>query len=166
MKSYTYKKTELLGDLLLVATSTHLVGIYFPNHKHGPKLSSDWKLNPKHPLLRQASEEILEYLNGKRTTFSVPILFEGTRFQREIWRQIGLIPFGKTITYSELASRVKAPKAVRAAGSATAKNPLSIIIPCHRVVGKNGGMTGFAGGLDRKKSLLKIEAGCGAFKLN
>lgn len=158
MKSYTYLKTRPLGDLLLVATSTHLVGIYFPGHKHGPKLPDDWEQNSKHPVLRQAGAEILEYLEGKRTLFSVPISFGGTGFQHEIWRQIALIPFGKTITYSELAERARVPKAVRAAGAATGRNPLSIVVPCHRVVGKNGSMTGFAGGLDRKKSLLKIEA--------
>jgi methylated-DNA-[protein]-cysteine S-methyltransferase len=158
MKSYTYLKTKLLGDLLLVATSTHLVGIYFPNHKHGPKLPGDWELNAGHPVLRRAGKEIHEYLGGERTTFSVPITSEGTDFQREIWRQIALIPFGQTITYTELARRANTPKAVRAAGAATGKNPLSIVVPCHRIIGKNGSMTGFAGGLDRKKSLLRIEA--------
>lgn len=158
MKSYTYLKTKLLGDLLLVANCTHLVGIYFPNQKHGPKLPGDCELNSRHSILRQAGQEIQEYLDGMRTSFSVPISFEGTGFQHEIWRQIALIPFGETITYSELAKRAKAPKAVRAAGAATGRNPLGIIVPCHRVIGKNGSMTGFAGGLDRKKSLLKIEA--------
>jgi methylated-DNA-[protein]-cysteine S-methyltransferase len=161
MKSYTYLKTKLLGDLLLVATSTHLVGIYFPKQKHEPKLQDDWKLDRNHPILLQAGEEIQEYLDGKRTSFSVPISFEGTGtgFQEEIWRQIARIPFGQTISYGELAERAKVPKAVRAAGAATGRNPLAIIVPCHRVVGKNGSMTGFAGGLDRKRSLLKIEAG-------
>ena len=157
MKSYTYLKTELVGELLLVATATHLVGIYFSNQKHGPQLPGDWKLDPKHPVLRQASAEIQEYLNGTRTTFSIPIFFEGTDFQREIWRQIALIPFGETITYSELARRAKATKAVRAAGAATGRNPLGIIVPCHRVIGKSGSLTGFAGGLNRKKSLLGLE---------
>jgi methylated-DNA-[protein]-cysteine S-methyltransferase len=159
MKSYTYLKTKLLGDLLLVATSTHLVGIYFPKQKHEPKLQDDWELNRKHSILQQAGDEIQEYLDGKRTSFSVPISFEGTGFQEKIWRQIALIPFGQTISYSELAKRAKVPKAVRAAGAATGRNPLGIIVPCHRVVGKDGSMTGFAGGLDRKKSLLNIEAG-------
>lgn len=159
MKSYTHLKTKALGDLLLVATTTHLVGIYFSNQKQGPIPSEDWELNPDHPVLRQAGLEIREYLDGKRTSFSVPILFEGTRFQHEIWRQIALIPFGQTITYSELARRANAPKAVRAAGAATGKNPLGIIVPCHRVVGKNGDLTGFAGGLDRKERLLNIETG-------
>ena len=157
MKSYTYLKTKLLGELLLVATSTNLVGIYFPNHKHGPKLPGDWEVNPRHPILRRAGEEIQEYLNGERTSFSVPISFEGTGFQREIWRQIAMIPFGQTISYSELARRANAPEAVRAAGAATGRNPLGIVVPCHRVIGKNGSMTGFAGGLDRKRNLLRIE---------
>jgi len=165
MKSYIYQKTQMLGDLLLVANTTHLVGIYFPNHKHGPKLPDDWKLNPKHLILRQAAKEIQEYLNGMRTAFSVPVSFEGTSFQHEIWKQIARIPFGETITYSELARRAHAPKAIRAAGAATGRNPLSIVVPCHRVVGKNGDMTGFAGGLERKKSLLKIETGRTDFKL-
>jgi methylated-DNA-[protein]-cysteine S-methyltransferase len=157
MKSYTYLKTQLLGELLLVANATHLVGIYFANHKHVAEPSGDWKLDLKHPVLRKASKEIQEYLDGTRTTFSVPISFEGTEFQREIWGQIALIPFGQTISYSELARRAKATKAVRAAGAATGRNPLGIIVPCHRVIGKNGSMTGFAGGLERKKSLLELE---------
>src|SRR5215469_1702075 len=159
MKSYTYLKTEMLGELLLVASSTHLVGIYFSNQKNAPKLPGDWKLDSKHPILRRAGRELQEYLDAKRTRFSVPVSYDGTDFQNEIWKQIARIPFGATITYSELAQRAGAPAAVRAAGTATGKNPLGIIIPCHRVVGKNGAMGGYAGGLDRKKCLLKIESG-------
>jgi methylated-DNA-[protein]-cysteine S-methyltransferase len=157
MKSYTNLKTQMLGELLLVATSTHLVGIYYCNQKNGPKLPCDWKSDPKHSILRQTGSELREYLAGKRTRFSVPVSYDGTDFQNEVWRQIARIPFGVTITYSELARRAGAPAAVRAAGTATGRNPLGIIIPCHRVVGKNGGMGGYAGGLDRKKRLLKIE---------
>ena len=157
MKSYTYLKTQMLGELLLVATTTHLVGIYFSNQKNGPKIQGDWKLDSKHPIFRQAGTELQEYLEGKRTRFSVPLSYDGTDFQNEIWKQIARVPFGATITYSELARKVGAPAAVRAAGTATGRNPLGIIIPCHRVVGKNGGMGGYAGGLERKKSLLKIE---------
>ena len=147
----------MLGDLLLVATPSHLVGVYFSNQPSGPKLSADWKMDPSHPILRKAGKELQEYLAGKRTSFSVPISFNGTEFQREVWKQIARIPFGKTISYTELAHRAGAPRATRAAGTATGRNPLGIIIPCHRVVGKNGGMGGYAGGLDRKISLLKIE---------
>jgi len=157
MKSYTYLKTETMGELLLVAMPSHLVGVYFANQHNGPKPSADWKKNPAHPILKQAGKELNEYLAGKRAGFSVPVAFDGTEFQREIWKQIARIPFGKTISYTELAQSVGAPKATRAAGTATGRNPLGIIIPCHRVVGKDGGMGGYAGGLDRKKSLLKIE---------
>jgi methylated-DNA-[protein]-cysteine S-methyltransferase len=157
MKSYIYLKTQMLGDLLLVATSTHLVGIYFSNYKNGPKLPGDWKLDPGHPILRQAGRELEEYLEGKRNNFTMPVSYDGTGFQNEIWKQIARIPFGATITYSELAQRAGTPAAIRAAGTATGRNPLSIIVPCHRVVGKNGGLGGYAGGLERKKSLLKIE---------
>jgi methylated-DNA-[protein]-cysteine S-methyltransferase len=165
MNSYTYLKTKLLGDLLLVTNDTHLTGIYFSDRKHAPKPAGDWDLNPKHPLLQQASLQLQEYLEGKRTEFSVPLHFAGTDFQHEIWRQIALIPFGETITYTELARRAGAPDAVRAAGAATGKNPLGIIVPCHRVAGKNGALTGFAGGLDRKKSLLQVEMDQMKFKL-
>ncbi len=165
MKSYTYLKTQTLGDLLLVANDTHLLGIYFANHKNGPALSEDWELNPKHPVLKQAGKELQEYLEGKRTRFSVPFSFEGTDFQQAVWRQIAAIPFGETISYTELARRAGKPDALRAAGTATGRNPISIIVPCHRVIGKGGGMGGYAGGLDRKKVLLKAEANQKGFKL-
>jgi methylated-DNA-[protein]-cysteine S-methyltransferase len=157
MKSYMYLKTKMHGDLLLVANSSHLIGVYFSNQPNGPKLSADWKMEPVHAILKQAGKELHEYLAGKRADFSVPIAFDGTEFQREIWKQIARIPFGKTISYTELARRAGAPKATRAVGTATGRNPLGIIIPCHRVVGKDGGLGGYAGGLDRKKSLLNIE---------
>lgn len=157
MNSYTLLKAGPLGDLLLVANATHLLGIYFVGCKHAPAIPSDWKLNSQHPVLTQASQQIEEYLSGHRTTFTVPLHFSGTKLQNEIWRQIAQIPFGQTITYTELATRAGAPHAIRAAGTATGKNPLSIIIPCHRVVGKNGALTGYAGTLPRKKHLLAVE---------
>jgi methylated-DNA-[protein]-cysteine S-methyltransferase len=165
MKSYACLKTRNVGDLLLVATETHLVGIYFSDHQNGPKVADDWEHNPGHPLLRQGARELKEYLGGRRTTFNVPLAFEGTEFQKEVWKQIARIPFGETITYTELAERAGAPTALRAAGTATGRNPLSIVVPCHRVVGKNGGLGGYAGGLDRKKSLLQAEASRASFKL-
>ena len=157
MTSYSILKTSLVGDLLLVANPTQLTGIYFSDCDHSPVVQSDWKLDPRHPVLKKAAEEIQDYLKGKRTSFSVPLHFAGTDFQSEIWRQIARIPFGETITYTELAERAGVPKALRAAGTATGRNPLSLIVPCHRVVGKNGGLGGYAGGLDRKKRLLAVE---------
>jgi methylated-DNA-[protein]-cysteine S-methyltransferase len=159
MTSYTILKTKHLGDLLLVANEKQLTGIYFYDCKHALKPQSDWKLDPKHPVLKQAGAELQEYLAGRRKDFSIPLHQAGTDFQNEVWRQIARIPFGKTITYTELARRSGKPDAIRAAGTATGRNPLSLIVPCHRVVGKNGGMGGYAGGLKRKEQLLELEAG-------
>lgn len=158
MKTYSKLKTKTLGELLLIADGRELVGVYFSDGKHALRPQSDWKYDPKHPVLRQAGKEITEYLNGERSEFSVPIRCAGTEFQREIWRQIARIPFGETISYTELARRAGAANAVRAAGTATGSNPICVIIPCHRVINKGGGLGGFAGGLDRKKELLRMEA--------
>jgi methylated-DNA-[protein]-cysteine S-methyltransferase len=155
MNSYSILKSPV-GDLLLVSDATHLLGIYFSGEQHAPA-THDWKHNPDHAVLRQTARELDEYFDGTRTTFSVPLRYDGTKFQREIWRQISQIPFGKTISYSELAKRAGAPGAPRAAGTATGQNPLSIIIPCHRVVGRNGELHGYAGGLARKRRLLEVE---------
>lgn len=158
MKYYTILKTKHLGDLLLVTSAKHLTGIYFMGCDHVPASRDGWELNPAHPVLKQTVKELQEYFAGKRTSFSIPLQPEGTEFQQEIWRQIARIPFGETTTYSELARRAGAPDAVRAAGTATGSNPLAIVIPCHRIMGKDGALRGFAGGLDRKKYLLGVEA--------
>lgn len=155
--TYSILKTSLLGDLLMVADGTQLTGIYFLNCKHAPVVQNDWSLNPRHPVLQQAGGQLQEYLAGTRANFSLPLDCAGTDFQKEVWRQIARIPFGQTVTYTELAKRAGAPHAIRAAGTATGRNPLSIIIPCHRVVGKNGSLGGYAGGLPRKRLLLETE---------
>jgi len=157
MTSYTTVKTQSLGDLLLVANDTQLTGVYYADSKHAPAIKGDWKNNPEHPVLQQAREEILGFLQGQRTSFSVPLHFSGTNFQQKVWTQLAKIPFGETISYSELARRAGAPSAVRAAGSANGKNPLSIIIPCHRVISKDGTLGGYAGRVHRKQRLLEIE---------
>jgi methylated-DNA-[protein]-cysteine S-methyltransferase len=158
MTSYHILKTTDLGDLLLVAADGKLTGIYFHDCKHAPKPRPDWRLEPTHPVLKQAEAELREYLAGRRKSFSTPLHPAGTDFQGEVWRQIAGIPYGKTITYTELARRVGKPAAVRAAGTATGRNPLSVVIPCHRVVGKGGSMRGYAGGLNRKQRLLEMES--------
>lgn len=107
--------------------------------------------------MQHAGRQLQEYFEGGRTEFSFSFDCAGTDFQKEVWRQIALIPFGQTITYSELAKRSGFSRAIRAVGTATGKNPLSIIIPCHRVVGKNGALGGYAGGLARKQLLLDTE---------
>jgi methylated-DNA-[protein]-cysteine S-methyltransferase len=157
MTSYTKIKTETLGELLLVANDAKLTGIYYADCKHAPRPKAEWKLDAKHPVLKQAHLELLEFLEGKRTSFSVPLHFDGTKFQQKVWTQLAKIPFGKTISYSELARRVGVPRAMRAAGSANGRNPLSIVIPCHRVISKDGTLGGYAGRLNRKQRLLDIE---------
>jgi methylated-DNA-[protein]-cysteine S-methyltransferase len=105
-----------------------------------------------------AAKQLEGYFARKRQRFSVPLRLVGTDFQQAVWRQIARIPYGETITYGDLAERAGAPRAIRAAGANTGRNPISIIIPCHRVVAKNGGMCGFAGGLETKRGLLDLEA--------
>lgn len=109
------------------------------------------------PVIRQCIAELEEYFRGERTTFNVPIKINGTEFQNRVWNELIKIPYGKTISYSELAIRLGDIKTIRAAASANGKNKLPIIIPCHRVIGKDGSLVGFAGGLDKKEMLLKLE---------
>ena len=157
MTFYSILKTSL-GDLMLVANKTELLGIYFPKRRHVPATRKSWTLDPRNAVLRQAAKQIKEYLGGNRSSFSLPLGSAGTDFQKRIWEQIARIPFGKTISYSELAKRAGTPKAIRAAGAATGRNPLCIIVPCHRVLGKHNSIGGYAGGLKRKRHLLALES--------
>ena len=156
MTSYSIIKTPR-GDLLLVANTSELTGLHFIGRGHAPVVQASWKLDPEHPVLHQAAEQLREYFEGKRTSFSLPLRFAGTDFQERVWREIARIPFGRTISYSELAQNTGAPRAIRAAGTSTGRNPLAIFIPCHRVVGKGGGLGGFGGGLEWKRYLLGLE---------
>jgi methylated-DNA-[protein]-cysteine S-methyltransferase len=157
MTHYSILNTAAIGDLLLMTDGSLLTGVYFMGREHAPTVPPAWRRNPSHPVLALAAEQIPAYLAGQRTDFTVPLAESGTTFQREIWRQIALIPFGQTITYTELARRAGNPRAVRAAGTATGLNPLSIVVPCHRVIGEDGTPRGYAGGLDRKQRLLALE---------
>ena len=112
---------------------------------------------PNHPVLRRASAELRGYFRGDRTRFGVPLDNVGTPFQREAWRSLSDIPYGETRTYKEQAAAIGRPNAARAVGAANGRNPLSIVVPCHRVIGANGSLTGFAGGLERKRWLLDHE---------
>lgn len=145
------------GGMLLVATDEGLAGVFFDRQKHHPKKQADWKKTPGHKLLRQAKRELREYFAGKRRRFAVPLAPDGTPFQRAVWKAISTVGFGETITYSELARRARRPGSARAAGAATGRNPLGILVPCHRILGSNGSLTGYAGGLQRKRALLKLE---------
>ena len=146
-----------IGELLLVADESAFTGVYYAGRKHIPAIHKNWKTDWKNPILKEAVAQLKDYFAGKRDEFDLPLRMTGTGFQEKVWKEIARIPFGETLTYSELARRVGSPTAIRAAGASTGRNPMSIIVPCHRVVGKNGSLTGFAGGLERKRHLLKLE---------
>jgi len=109
-------------------------------------------------IIKEAAKQLGEYFNGKRKNFDLPLALHGTDFQEKIWKALQLIPFGKTCSYGELAAVIGNPKASRAAGMANNRNPIMIIVPCHRVIGSDGSLTGYAGGLELKKNLLELEA--------
>ncbi len=123
MTYYSILKSPM-EDLLLVANPTALIGVYFIGSAQAPEPRADWVLDPRHAVLEQASKQLADYFNGAKTGFSVPLHFAGTDFQMRVWREIAMIPFGQTITYSDLAEGVGTPNATRAAGTATGRNPL------------------------------------------
>jgi len=145
------------GGMLLLANDEGLAGVFFARQKHHPEEQADWKKNPGHRILRQAKRELAEYFAGKRKHFDVALAPEGTPFQRSVWKAISAVGFGVTISYGELARRAGHPGSARAAGAATGRNPLGIIVPCHRIMGSDGSLTGYAGGLARKRALLALE---------
>ncbi len=144
-----------LGTLRIVARADAIVGVYLPSHANAPELDS--RLESQHPLLREAATQIEGYFAGRRRSFDLPLAAEGTAFQREVWAALATIPFGEICSYAELAALVGRPNASRAVGAANGRNPLSIIVPCHRVVGADGSLTGYAGGLEAKRWLLAHE---------
>ena len=147
------------GRILLVADDRALTGVYFAGQKYHPRIDEQWKRADRHEPLRQAKRELSEYFDGKRTRFTVEVSPHGTPFQRAVWKAIADVRFGQTIAYGELAERAGYPGSARAVGAATGRNPISIIVPCHRIVGSNGSLTGYAGGLAKKRALLELE-GC------
>ena len=150
--------TSPQGRMLLVADDKALTAVCFVGQKYAPRVAADWKRDGAHALLRQAKRELAEYFAGKRTRFSIKLAPHGTPFQRSVWKAIAGVGFGKTIAYAELARRAGRPGSARAAGAATGRNPIGVIVPCHRIVGSNGSLTGYAGGLAKKRALLALEA--------
>jgi methylated-DNA-[protein]-cysteine S-methyltransferase len=156
-----------LGEILLVADpqGEGLSGLYLQHQKYFPLAVDAMRDTPALAIFERAIAQLDEYFAERRTRFDLPLAPQGTPFQRQIWTAIAAVPFGQTITYAELARRCERPSAVRAAGAATGRNPLSIVVPCHRIVGSGGALTGYAGGLDRKRILLALEAKCDAAAL-
>lgn len=151
--------TSPLGDMLLAATEHGLAGVWFVHAQDHLPDSSEWITQADHPTLLAAAQQLREYFSGHRQAFELALHPTwGTPFQRAVWLALQRIPYGHTTTYGDIARDIGNPKAMRAVGAAIGQNPHSIIVPCHRVLGANGSLTGFAGGLDRKKHLLALEA--------
>jgi methylated-DNA-[protein]-cysteine S-methyltransferase len=149
--------TTPLGPMTLAAHDTALVWAGFDGQKHAPD-TNHWPTSAGHPVLRLACEQLQQYFASGRTEFDIPLdLDSGTVFQQSAWRSLLGIASGTTCSYAAISQHIGKPKAVRAVGGAIGRNPISIIVPCHRVVGSNGALTGYAGGIDRKIALLRIE---------
>jgi methylated-DNA-[protein]-cysteine S-methyltransferase len=156
--SLAYKMMESpVGKLNLVASDKGLVAILWENDSPRRVRLSELVANEQHPVLVETERQLGEYFAGKRKTFSVPLDMRGTRFQKNVWESLLAIPFGETRSYAHLAQQLGNPRATRAVGAANGRNPVSIIVPCHRVIGSSGKLTGFAGGLDVKAHLLSLE---------
>jgi len=144
-----------VGDLTLLATDNALCGVYLPEHRHRPAESMFGEFDPAG--FDETRRQLDEYFTGTRRKFDLPIHPAGTPFQRTVWSALLTVPYGETRSYGELAGMISRPGAARAVGLANGKNPLSIIVPCHRVVGANGALVGYGGGVDCKRYLLELE---------
>jgi methylated-DNA-[protein]-cysteine S-methyltransferase len=146
-----------VGKLTLVAGAFQLVAILWENDRPGRVQVGPIREKIDHPVLLEAEKQLGEYFDGKRSQFEVALDFIGTEFQRKVWNALLAIPYGETRTYAEVANEIGHANAVRAVGAANGRNPISIIAPCHRVIGSSGALTGFAGGLAAKATLLSLE---------
>ncbi len=155
MTSTIFAYASPIGVLTLVSNGAALSGVYFENHKPGgpPKDA----LEGADKALDAARKQLDAYFAGRRQSFDLPLALAGTPFQRSVWAELAHIPFGETTTYGAIAAAIGKPAAVRAVGAAVGRNPVSIVLPCHRVLGARGALTGFAGGIERKRFLLALE---------
>ena len=157
--TYAFKfVSSPVGLLKLVANDLALVAILWENDDPKRVRLGSLVEDVDHPILRLAEQQLGEYFAGARKSFDLPLDFAGTPFQKKVWSELLNIPFGQTRTYGQIANAIGKPRAFRAVGAANGKNPISIVAPCHRVIGKDGSLTGFAGGLEAKECLLGIEA--------
>lgn len=158
MNSAQYLLKSPIGPLYLVASDKGLQGIFWKKQS-APMAKSLTSTDPATKILSKTVKQLEEYFQGKRQSFDLPFdIVSGTPFQKSVWQQLSKIPYGKTVSYKDIAAKIKNPRAVRAVGSANGRNPLSIIVPCHRVIAANGKLGGYAGGLDIKTKLLKLES--------
>lgn len=155
---YFFKKIKTpVGELKLVASDTALAAILWEDDDPDRVRLGEMIERDDHPVLLKTARQLEDYFEGKLSVFSLALEFEGTGFQKKVWQALLTIPFGETRSYQQIAEQIGHPKAVRAVGAANGRNPISIIAPCHRVIGANGTLTGFAGGLKIKKFLLTLE---------
>jgi len=158
MKYYYTVMKSPVGDITLIADKESLCGIYWPNQNPDNKKFPNLEKKDGSKVLRSAVKQLNFYFAGKTERFDIPLRPVGTDFQENVWKALRSIKYGKTVSYGDIAKKIGNPKAVRAVGAAIGKNPLSIIVPCHRVIGSNGKLTGFAGGLGTKEFLLNLES--------
>ena len=157
-KAYVSKTIRSqVGVLTLIGSNDGLAAILWENDRAGRVRREVVAEDPEHPVLCETERQLAEYFAGRRKTFDLKLDFAGTAFQKKVWRALLTIPFGETRTYAQIARQIGHPTAVRAVGAANGRNPISIVTPCHRVIGSNGALTGFAGGLDVKAQLLGLE---------
>lgn len=149
-----------VGTLTLAATERGLCGIYFDEHRHFVR-PVNWVDDRFQPHLLETARQLDDYFSGCRRHFTVPLDLQGTAFQHQVWQQLTTIAFAQTRNYGQHAAAIGRPTAARAVGTAIGRNPVSIIVPCHRVVASDGQLTGYAGGIDRKRMLLQLEQRCG-----
>jgi methylated-DNA-[protein]-cysteine S-methyltransferase len=145
-----------IGELLLTTQAGELTGLFIIGQKHAPRIEASWVYDEL--AFQNATYQLDEYFGGSRTEFDLPLKLVGSDFQQRVWNQLAQIPYGTTTNYGELAKRIDNPRGSRAVGLANGRNPISIIVPCHRVVGANGDLTGYGGGLAAKRWLLDFEA--------
>ncbi len=156
MPYYTLTPSPL-GTLTLVSDGRSLIGLYTNAKQADPSVAADWRRNEQAEPFGLVRQQLAAYFAGEAIAFHVPLRLQGTAFQQRVWEALQAIPYGTTISYGELARRIGQPTAARAVGLANRGNPVAIIVPCHRVIGANGELTGYAGGLDRKRWLLSHE---------
>ena len=153
---YMYMDSPV-GALKLVAHDHALVAVMWDNEDHKRVRLAELIENIQHPMLLKVKQQLEQYFAGQRQQFNLPLDFQGTDFQQQVWRALLTIPYGETRSYKDIALQIGNEKAVRAVGAANGRNPISIIAPCHRVIGSGGALVGFAGGLDKKQILLSLE---------
>jgi methylated-DNA-[protein]-cysteine S-methyltransferase len=153
---YTTTDTPV-GPMVLTAEGDALSGSYLHEGRHNPELSRDRERRDHHPVLEEAVAQLDDYFGGRRSDFDLPLQMDGTPFQRQVWSALRTIPYGETASYGEIAAQVGQPGAARAVGSANGRNPVAVIVPCHRVIAADGTLGGYGGGLPRKRWLLALE---------